>query len=132
MLRNPFLGSMFYQVPGHHFVDLAYLFMNMQERFPSERDRQTSTEFARRWIAFSYQKSPWTEYRDQQSIAVVDSQSGWRILTKKDDILLSREAEDGGRRYEQWEILFTTMEKLYARGVHATDCFHIENVMKLA
>lgn len=126
MLRNPFLGSPLYQVPGHHFVELAYVFMTFLERLPTELDRETSKEFARRWIMFAHQKEPWTEYRTGGSIAVVDSQSGWTCVSAKEDT-----AVPGRRRYKQWEILFQMLSKVqHSRGKMGY-CLEITNVMAM-
>lgn len=128
MLRNPFLGSPLYQVQGHHFVELAYVFMTFLERFPTELDCETSREFARRWIAFSYQKEPWGEYGDRGSIAIVDSHSGWRCVSAIEDVAASGELEKG-RRYKQWEILCQALSKAHDSGTSTFHCLDINNVM---
>lgn len=128
MLRNPFLGSPLYQVQGHHFVELAYVFMTFLERLPRELDRETSKEFGRRWIAFANNKKPWTEYRNLGSIAIVDSQNGWTCVSANEDIAVSGEIEEG-RRYKQWELLYEVLSKAQASGARGGYCLDISNVM---
>jgi hypothetical protein len=57
-MRNPFPGSAFHQIPGHHFIDILFLFQTLRERYPSERLRDLSEEFGKRWIRFAIWEKP--------------------------------------------------------------------------
>lgn len=105
-LRNPFPGSFFTGVLGHHFIELLYVFMTLMERYPQQVQREISVGFAKRWIDFTNGKAPWRSYRwDDQSIAVADSREGWVVRTRKEDSERSAIDEGGQRRYEEWEAL---------------------------
>src|SRR6187402_1544393 len=100
-LRNPFPGSMFTEVAGHHFIDLLFLFMTLSERYPSDTYRSISTGFAKRWITFANGQPPWKRYTiKEQSIAVVNLTQGWVTKTREEDQLKSKESVEGQRRYE--------------------------------
>jgi hypothetical protein len=62
-IRNPFQGSLLHQIPGHHFIDLLFLFQTLRERYPSQKLRDISEEYGRRWIRFAAGEMPWEEYK---------------------------------------------------------------------
>jgi hypothetical protein len=112
-LRNPFPGSMFYGVAGHHFIELLFQFQTLLERYPTTRLRQISTEFARRLIKFAIGDSPWSPYEaGEQRIAVVSSPDGWQVYTREDDVRHGEVSEDGTRRYGAWEVVEEVWAKL--------------------
>jgi hypothetical protein len=111
-LRNPFPGSVYSEIPGHHFLDLLFLFMTLSERYPTQRHREISVEFARRWITFANGIPPWKEYEPKdEAIAIVDYQHGWSTKTRDEDIVQYAESEEGHRRYEAWEIVDRVLSK---------------------
>ena len=102
---------------GHHAIDLVYLFMTLLDRFPDERMKKASKEFARRWIRFASGKAPWRLYtREEQSICVVNSYMGWFDRTRREDEAMSPQSVEGERRYQAWETMDGVLRKL---GVHA-------------
>ncbi|KAK9343196.1 Alpha/Beta hydrolase protein [Lipomyces starkeyi] len=105
-LRNPFPGTPFYAVAGHHFVEFAFQFMTLLERYPHPQLQETSIEFARRLIAFANGKAPWREFDERgQAIAVVSSGDGWKTLARAEDEVVGPLTEEGGRRYRAWETV---------------------------
>ncbi|KAB5546911.1 Alpha/Beta hydrolase protein [Coniochaeta sp. 2T2.1] len=105
-LRNPFPGSQFYGVPGHHALELNFLFTTLTERYPSKKYADISTEFARRWIDFANDVEPWEPYQlTDESIAVVDYQHGWSTRTRAEDMTRYRDGDEWFRRYEAWEVV---------------------------
>jgi hypothetical protein len=104
-LRNPFPGSVFTEIQGHHFLDVLFLFMTLSERYPSDRLRRVSAGFARRWIKFANGIPPWEEYHlTHESIAIVDDHHGWTCRTRSQDMEAQRSFDGSGqRRYEAWE-----------------------------
>ncbi|KAF5593504.1 alpha-L-rhamnosidase [Fusarium subglutinans] len=61
-LRNPFPGSFYSNILGHHFIELIYQFMTFMERLPLQRQRDVCVGFVRRWTAFAHGEEPWSEY----------------------------------------------------------------------
>ncbi|KAL7916803.1 Alpha/Beta hydrolase protein [Trichoderma velutinum] len=111
-LRNPFPGSIYTEVPGHHFIDLLYLFTTLSDRYPTDQHRRISEGFAKRWIAFGNGEAPWDAYTTgKESIAVVDNRHGWVTVTREEDDEKYRDSEDGQRRYEAWEIVHKVLSK---------------------
>lgn len=90
------------------------MFMTLMERYPQPKQREISVSFARYWIAFANGRAPWTAYTlEDETLAVADSQHGWVIRTRKEDVESAKHAEGGGeRRYAQWETLAGILEKL--------------------
>ncbi|KAH7403893.1 Alpha/Beta hydrolase protein, partial [Cadophora sp. MPI-SDFR-AT-0126] len=110
-LRNPFPGSIFYGVAGHHFIELLFQFQTLIERYPTARLRTISTEFAQRLIKFAVGEAPWSPYEaEEQRISVVSSRDGWQVYTREEDVRQQGLSEDGGRRYSEWEM----MEEVWA------------------
>lgn len=80
--------------------------MTLLERLPLQIQRDISTSFARRWIAFTNGRAPWTQYEwADQTIAVADSREGWVTRTRAEDLDRSALDEGGQRRYREWEVL---------------------------
>lgn len=105
-LRNPFPGSLFYGVAGHHFVELLFQFMTLLERYPTPGLREISTEFARKLIKFANGEAPWSPYEaENEYIAVVSSRDGWQVYKREEDVIQGAVSEDGGRRYEAWGVM---------------------------
>jgi hypothetical protein len=105
-LRNPFPGSPLYSIAGHHFIELLFQFMTLRERYPTPRLQDISTDFARRLIKFANGEAPWSPYEaDKQHIAVVSSRDGWQVYTREEDVRQGGINEEGGRRYEAWEVV---------------------------
>ena len=105
-LRNPFPGSIFHDVAGHHFVELLFQFMTLMERYPIRRLSNISIGFAHRLIKFAVGEAPWGPYEAvEQRIAVVSSRDGWQVYTREEDVRQGGINEEGGRRYEAWEVI---------------------------
>ncbi len=78
--------------------------MTLLFRYPDERQKVASIEFARRWVLFARGKAPWKPYtQEKQSICIGDSQIGWTDYKRKEDEELSPQSEGGERRYRAWE-----------------------------
>ncbi|KAH9224255.1 Alpha/Beta hydrolase protein [Leptodontidium sp. 2 PMI_412] len=116
-LRNPFPGSIFYGVAGHHFIELLFQFQTLKERYPTDRLRAISTEFSQRLIKFAVGAAPWSPYEaDEQRIAVVSSRDGWQVFTREEDMQQALLCEDGGRRYDAWEVMEEVWTALETRA----------------
>jgi hypothetical protein len=132
-LRNPFPGTPFYAVAGHHFVELAFQFMTLLERYPNPKLQETSIEFARRLIAFASGKAPWREFDEKdQAIAVVSSGDGWKTFTRAEDEVLGPLTEEGGRRYEAWETVQRVYERTGKSGQVLHEVLDVPEIMALA
>lgn len=127
-LRNPFPGSPHYQVPGHHFAEILFLFGTLQSRYPTQRDRDISTEFMKRWLRFGTGLEPWDPYvidgtETEGKIMVINGVNGWDLRTKKEDQRKSQLSEEGERRYRNWDIIAEVMNDLggkdMIKGVNA-------------
>jgi hypothetical protein len=131
-LRNPFPGTPYYGVAGHHFIELGFQFMTLQERYPHPKLTEISTEFARRLIMFANGKAPWEEFEvREQRVAVVSSGKGWRTYTREEDEALEPMEEEGGRRYEVWEALDEVFTELKAKGRDVYQELKLEKIMAL-
>lgn len=118
-LRNPFPGTPFYQVPGHHFVEVLFLFGTFRFRYPTQKLVDISTEFMRRWIAFGVGEAPWDEYElntaqeeDAEKIMIISSSVGFEQRTRKEDEEKSKLSDEGERRYKQWEVISEIMQDM--------------------
>lgn len=132
-LRNPFPGSFFSNILGHHFVELIYQFMNFMGRFPLQRQRDISIDFARRWTAFAYGDEPWTRYTwVDETIAVADSREGWVVRSREKDLESSLYDEGGQRRYEKWEALDEVFCALGDRAPAAVEALSFPTLVTLA
>ena len=123
-MRNPFPGSPLHQIPGHHYIDLLFLFGTLMDRYPTQRLRDLSTEFGRRWLRFGAGLEPWAEYEitgmeHDGQIMVISGTEGFAMKSRKQDEAESRLAEEGPRRYAGWEAIGQVMENLVIgdRGV---------------
>ncbi|KAE9367251.1 alpha/beta-hydrolase [Stipitochalara longipes BDJ] len=132
-LRNPFPGTPYYGVAGHHFVELAFQFLNFCERYPHPKLVDVSVEFARRLVVFANGREPWEEFeiRDGERIAVVNSGRGWRTYTREEDERVGNLEEEGGRRYAVWEALGTVYEQARGRGRNVFEELKMERIMAL-
>lgn len=114
-LSNPFPGSMFSYVAGHHFVEILYLFMTYLERYPTHRNNffaEVAKALARKWIGFANGKAPWAEFREENGwkIAVFDDLRGIDVRSKEQDERIGKEDVWGERRYEGWEMIRQALE----------------------
>ncbi|KAH6661674.1 Alpha/Beta hydrolase protein [Halenospora varia] len=122
--RNPFPGSIYSQVPGHHFLDILFLFLTLRDRFPSPVYAAIAEGFASRWITFAYGDAPWEEYSAPKAdrvrvnkgeargnIAVVSGREGWVVRNRVQDEEESKKSEEGERRYKQFEIIQRVLGK---------------------
>lgn len=119
-MRNPFPGSNLHQIPGHHFIDMLFLFQTLRERYPTQRYRDLSEEFGKRWLRFGAGEAPWKEYKvdgteDDEKIMIISGSAGWVIKSRKKDEVESKDAEEGERRYTGWETLSGALNAL-AKG----------------
>ena len=115
-IRNPFPGTLLHQIPGHHFIDLLFLFQNLRDRYPSQKLKDISEEYGRRWIRFAVGEEPWEEYKiDQEKVMVINGRTGFEIRTRRKDELESALSEEGVRRYAGWEVIGEIMEDLVKR-----------------
>lgn len=147
-LRNPFHGSIFGNVLGHHFVDLLYQFMTLLERYPEERQKTASIQFARYWLQFGNGNAPWPEFKvddmmngekgnqhhidDDEIIAVADSREGWVVRSRRKDEDLSQLAEGGPRRYRQWEVLEEIFDSQGDQAQKVIDTISFPHLMSIA
>ncbi|KAF2845240.1 alpha/beta-hydrolase [Plenodomus tracheiphilus IPT5] len=103
-VRNPFIGSPFYQQP-HHWVDIYFVFKTYQFRYPAQRLVDISTRHAQFWINITNGATPWTEYKytglGNEVIMVADENSGWTEQTVAENEAVS---ETTWKRCEQlWD-----------------------------
>ncbi|KAH8729924.1 Alpha/Beta hydrolase protein [Ilyonectria robusta] len=132
-LRNPFPGSFFSGVLGHHFIELAYQFMTLMDRFPLQKQRDISIGFARKWTAFAYGEEPWAPYMlADETIAVADSREGWVVRTRAEDMESSADDEGGQRRYAKWEALDAVFCELGDGAVAAVTALSFPTLVTLA
>lgn len=119
-LTNPFLGSDFSFVTGHHFVDMLFLFCTLLDRYPHHRDNfleRQALETARKWVTFAHGQEPWDEYRGdrelvQRKIAICDDLRGWETRTVAQDAEVSKSDPWGERRYAGWEVFGQVYDSL--------------------
>lgn len=119
-LRNPFQGSLLHQIPGHHFIEALFLFQTLREKYPSQRLKDISEEYGKRWISFAAGEEPWEEYRlhggvGDGKIMVINGRTGFEVRSRNDDEVESKIIEEGERRYAGWEVTREIMEAL-AKG----------------
>ena len=112
-MSNPFPGTFFSFSPGHHFLEILFIFLTFLDRYPTHRDNwaaRQAKETASRWIAFANGNEPWDPYVsgsnmkiDDARIAICDDIRGWTVRTVKEDEEISRNDPWGERRYLAWE-----------------------------
>jgi hypothetical protein len=120
-LRNPFQGSLLHQIPGHHFIDLLFLFQTLRDRYPSQKLRDISEEYGRRWIKFAVGEEPWEEYRldrteGEGKSMVINGRTGFEVRSRREDEAESDISEEGERRYVGWEVIGEIMRDLVNEG----------------
>ncbi|KAF5709237.1 hypothetical protein FGLOB1_6012 [Fusarium globosum] len=131
-LRNPFPGSFFSGVLGHHFIELVYQFMTFMERLPLQRQRDVCVGFVRRWTAFAYGEEPWSQYTwVDEAVAVADSREGWVVRSRVKDLEVSVYDEGGQRRYEKWEALDELLQSLGQKAPAAVEALSFPTVVAL-
>jgi len=115
-IRNPFQGLLLHQIPGHHFIDLLFLFQTLKERYPSQKLRDISEEYGRRWIRFAAGEEPWEEYKlDGEKIMVINGRTGFEVRSRREDEVASAISEKGQRRYTGWEVIGEILGDLMKR-----------------
>ena len=117
-MRNPFPGSALHQIPGHHFIDLLYLFQTLRERYPTKRLRDLSEDFGKAWLRFGAGEEPWAEFKsgqEEEKIMVFNGVNGCSLRSKKEDEIMSANAEEGKRRYAGWDTIAEVFDDL-AKG----------------
>jgi len=125
-MRNPFPGSPLHQIPGHHFIDLLFLFQTLRDRYPTKKLRKLSEEFGKAWLRFGAGLEPWKEFRkgeNEESIMVFNGVDGCSLRSRKEDERISASAEEGERRYKAWETAAEVFQDLAKgeRGVLAAE-----------
>jgi carboxylesterase type B len=110
--RNPFPGTELHQIPGHHFIELLFLFGTLQERYHMRQQIALSEEFMHRWIAFGRGEEPWEKFEAAGNIMVISGREGWVCKTREQDERESLDAEEGIRRYAGWENIADVMKNL--------------------
>lgn len=128
-LTNPFPGTRFHSVVGHHSVEILYIFMTLLDRYPKTRNRffaRQAVETAKRWIAFANGKEPWDEYvpvsaGGEGKIGVCDDLRGWTVRTRAEDEITSMDDPWGDRRYGGLETLREAMTHLEREGSEEED-----------
>lgn len=130
-LSNPFPGTLFSNSPGHHFVEILYVFLTLLDRYPSRRDSwaaRQAKETARKWIAFANGQRPWEPYASSNTagiedtqIAICDDLRGWTVRTTKEDDQISRDDPWGERRYHGWKAFGTAFNALKEDGESVED-----------
>jgi hypothetical protein len=116
-MRNPFPGSSLHQIPAHHFIELLFLFGTLRERYPTQRSKDLSDEFGKRWLKFGVSIGPWDEYKfdgseEDGKLMLISGAEGWLVKTRKRDEEESKNAEEGERRYAAWEALSSVMKAI--------------------
>jgi hypothetical protein len=109
-LRNPFQGSLLHQIPGHHFIELLFLFQTLRERYPSQKLRDISEEYGKRWIKFAAGEEPWEEYRrggrnEEGKMIVINGRTGFEVRSRSQDEAESMISDEGERRYVGWAAI---------------------------
>ncbi|KAF4428934.1 Carboxylesterase type B [Fusarium acutatum] len=131
-LRNPFPGSFFSNVLGHHFVELIYQFMTFMERLPLQRQRDVCVGFVRRWTALAYGEEPWSQYTwVHEAVAVADSREGWVVRSRVKDLEVSAYDEGGQRRYGKWEALDEVFRSLGEKAPAAVEALSFPTLVTL-
>ncbi|KAG5795627.1 hypothetical protein H9Q69_005306 [Fusarium xylarioides] len=131
-LRNPFPGSFFSNILGHHFIELVYQFMTFMERLPLQRQRDVCVGFVRRWTAFAYGEEPWSQYTwVDETVAVADSREGWVMRSRVKDLEVSAYDEGGQRRYEKWEALDEVFRSLGDKAPAAVEALSFPTLVTL-
>ena len=120
-LRNPFQGSLLHQIPGHHFVEVLYLFQTLVERYPSQKLKDISEQYGKRWISFAAGEEPWEEHKldggeGDGKIMVINGRTGFEVRSRYNDEVESKISEEGERRYAGWEVTREIMEALANEG----------------
>ncbi|KAL9623858.1 MAG: hypothetical protein Q9160_001850 [Pyrenula sp. 1 TL-2023] len=115
-LTNPTLGSPQSFVPGHHYVDLFYLFLTLSERYPPRRDhffRCQAEGIARAWIRFAGGGEPWRQHTPEEGeVAVWDDRVGMEVRTRDQDERVSKRDAWGKRRLRGYELVQEAWENV--------------------
>ncbi|KAF2121248.1 Alpha/Beta hydrolase protein [Lophiotrema nucula] len=105
--RNPFPGHPLYQT-AHHWVDIYYLFMTCQFRYPSQRLKDLSKKHAQLWTDFANGKAPWKEFKygdgEEAVMMIAEERDGWIERTVAEDAALNERdtLQRAERLWETW------------------------------
>lgn len=113
-LRNPFPGSPLSHVAGHHFIELLLLFGPLSERYQTQKLKDISEEYGRRWLRFVVGEEPWAQYEtgNEEKIMVINGRTGFELRTREEDVVESEVSEEGARRYKGWGAVREVMQDL--------------------
>ncbi|KAF5962787.1 carboxylesterase, type B [Fusarium bulbicola] len=129
---QPFPGSFFYGVLGHHFIELVYQFMTFMERLPLQRQRDVCVGFVRRWTAFAYGEEPWSQYTwVDKVVEVADSREGWVVRSRVRGLVVSAYDEGGQRLHEKWEALDEVFRSLGVKAPAAVEALSFPTLVTL-
>lgn len=120
MIRNPFPGSPLYHVSGPHSIDNFFLFGTLRERYPTQKLRDLSEEFGKRWLRFAVGLEPRSGYvKGDEKIMVIHGRSGFELRSRDEDVMESAKSEEGARRYGAWEVIAEVLKDLASgeRGI---------------
>jgi hypothetical protein len=112
-MRNPFPGSTLHRIPGHHFIDLLFLFQTLRDRYPTKRLRDLSEEFGKAWLRFGVGKEPWNEFKkgdEEEKIMVFNEVDGCSLRSRKEQ--RQRKASEGTRPGKQLLKYLETWRKV--------------------
>ena len=131
-LSNPIPGSLCSFVPGHHYVEILFVFLTLLDRYPTHRGewaKRQAKETARRWITFANGNHPWepaaTAASERKSdigeskIAICDDLAGWTIRSVREDEEVSKGDPWGERRYDGWRAFVAAFDALAEGGEDA-------------
>jgi hypothetical protein len=96
---------------------MLFLSQTLMERYPSQKSRDLSEEYGRRWIKFAIGEEPWEEFRldgedDDGKIMAINGRTGFEIRSKREDEAESGISEEGERRYREWGVIGEIMGDL--------------------
>lgn len=137
-VSNPFPGSLCSFAPGHHFVEILFVFLTLLDRYPTHRQNwaaKMAKETARRWVTFANGGEPWQPYKSGQArsetIAVCDDLRGWTTRSVEEDEEVSKEDPWGERRYRAWRALEAAFGALKGDGEGVAGHDEKANLVKL-
>jgi hypothetical protein len=93
------------------------------ERYPSQKLKDISEQYGKRWISFAAGEEPWEEHKfdggeGDGKIMVINGRTGFEVRSRYNDEVESKISEEGERRYAGWEVTREIMEAL-ANGVES-------------
>jgi hypothetical protein len=96
---------------------MLFLFATLRDRYPSQKLRDLSGEFGKRWLKFGVGLAPWEEYvldgnEGEGKIMVINGRNGFDLRSRKEDVEESKLSEEGERRYAAWETTIEVMSDI--------------------